>query len=182
MKKNLFNGGFTLVEILVVIMIVALLVTMAMPMYEKTVEKSRMTESRTMLKKILESKLRTLDNMDQTNYSSGLFGFENLDVSVPCINTSTGAKLSRCSGNVVSTKDFTYNLLPSGSIPGGSTANIANAVCAVRRTGDYAGVNFLFLGELETDPSKEKFFCNNGGVTDGCNVYGLDSTGSAWCR
>ena len=42
MKKNLFNGGFTLVEILVVIMIVALLVTMAMPMYEKTVEKSRL--------------------------------------------------------------------------------------------------------------------------------------------
>ena len=150
-------------------------------MYEKTVEKSRMTESRTMLKKILESKLRTLDNMDKTNYSSGLFGFENLDVSVPCVNAS-GEKLSRCAGDVVATKDFTYKLLPTGSIPGGSTANIANAVCAVRRSGDYAGVNFLYLGELETNADKSKFFCNNGGVTDGCAVYGLDSTGSAWCR
>ena len=181
MKKNLFNGGFTLVEILVVIMIVALLVTMAMPMYEKTVEKSRMTESRTMLKKILESKLRILDNMDTVNYSSGLFGFENLDVSVPCVNSS-GEKLSRCAGTSIMTKDFTYKLLPTGTIPGGSTATMANAVCAVRRSGDYAGVNFLYLGELETDPNKSKFFCNNGGVTDGCAVYGLDSTGSAWCR
>ena len=181
MKKHLGNGGFTLVEILVVIMIVAMLVTMAMPMYEKTVEKSRMTESRTMLKKILESKLRTLDNMDTVNYSSGLFGFQNLDVSVPCVKAS-GEKLSRCAGTSVMTKDFTYKLLPSGTIPGGSSANIANAVCAVRRTGDYAGVNFLYLGELETDASKEKFFCNNGGVTNGCEVYGLSSTGSAWCR
>ena len=37
--------GFTLVEILVAVMIVTLLVTMAVPMYDKTVEKSRMAEA-----------------------------------------------------------------------------------------------------------------------------------------
>ena len=41
--------GFTLVEILVAVMIMALLVTMAVPMYDRTVEKSRMAEARTLM-------------------------------------------------------------------------------------------------------------------------------------
>ncbi len=172
--------GFTLVEILVVVMIVSLLVTMAVPMYEKTVEKSRMAEARTLMKKILESKLRTLDSMDRDTYSSGLFGFENLDVSIPCVDSSSGARLSRCTGSTIYTKDFKYTLLPTGSVSG-STATLANGVCAVRRKGDNAGVNFLYLGELETNANKEKFLCNNGSSGGSCDLYGLDSAASGWC-
>ena len=172
--------GFTLVEILVAVMIVTLLVTMAVPMYDKTVEKSRMAEARTLMKKILESKLRTLDMMDKENYASGLFGFENLDVSIPCVNASTGARLSRCTGETLYTKDFKYTILPSGSVSG-SEAKIVNAVCAVRRKGDNAGVNFLYLGELETNSDRESFLCNNGSSGGSCDLYGLDSTASGWC-
>lgn len=173
--------GFTLVEILVAVMIVVLLVTMAVPMYDKTVEKSRMAEARTVMKKILESKLRILDSIGTEVYAARLFGFQNLDVSIPCIDASTGQRLSRCTGNTIYTKDFKYTLIPSGSVPG-SRATIINAVCAVRRKGDNAGVNFLYLGELETDPDREKFLCNNGSSSGSCEVYGLDSVGtSAWC-
>ena len=172
--------GFTLVEILVAVMIVSLLVTMAVPMYDKTVEKSRMAEDRTLMKKILESKLRTLDNMDRENYANGLFGFENLDVTIPCVDASTGARLTRCTGNTLYTKDFKYTLLPQGSVSG-STATIINGVCAVRRKGDNAGVNFLYLGELETNSNRDNFLCNDGAGDGSCDVYGLDSTASGWC-
>lgn len=176
MKNCLHKKGFTLVEILVAVMIVVLLVTMAVPLYEKTVEKSRMAEARTMLKKILDAKLRTLDNMEEVAYTgSNMFGFENLDISVPCAE-------GNCRGVSVKTKDFTYTLLPTGTLSGFS-GTLANAVCAARRTGDNQGVNFLYLGELETDSSRDKFLCNNGGVTDGCAAYGLSATsGTAWCR
>ena len=172
--------GFTLVEILVAVMIMALLVTMAVPMYDRTVEKSRMAEARTLMKKIMESKLRTLDSMDKDVYSEDLFGFENLDVSIPCVDSSTGARLSRCTGNTIYTKDFKYTLLPTGSTFG-SVATLANTVCAVRRKGDNAGVNFLYLGELETDSSRDKLLCNNGSSGGSCEVYGLDSKSSGWC-
>lgn len=168
--------GFTLVEILVAVMIVTLLVTMAVPMYDKTVEKSRMAEARTLMKKMLESKLRTLDNMDQENYSSGLFGFEHLDISVPCVDSTTGASIARCTGATIYTKDFKYTLLPTGSVSG-SSAEVANGVCAVRRKGDNKGTAFLYLGELETDPDREKFLCSG----SMCEAYGMDSTGTAWC-
>ena len=36
--------GFTLMEILVSVMILAILITMSVPMYERTVEKSRLAE------------------------------------------------------------------------------------------------------------------------------------------
>ena len=140
MKNCLHKKGFTLVEILVAVMIVVLLVTMAVPLYEKTVEKSRMAEARTMLKKILDAKLRTLDNMETADYTSEKFGFKHLDISIPCAEND-------CSGASISTKDFTYTLLPTGTLSG-SSATLANAVCAARRTGDNKGVNFLYLDNV----------------------------------
>ena len=163
--------GFTLVEILVSVMIVTMLVAMAVPMYEKTVEKSRMAEVRTLLKEIYEAKMRTLDAAEKDTFSSGLFGFESLDVALVCVNPSTGSRMTRCTGADIYTKDFKYSLLPTG---------YPNAVCAVRRKGDNAGVAFLYVGE-EGAVNGEKFFCNNGSSGGSCDAYGLDSTGSAWC-
>lgn len=163
--------GFTLVEILVAVMIITLLVAMAVPMYEKTVEKSRIAEVRTLLKEIYESKMRTLDAMDREHYAMGLFGFEALDVSIPCVDPSTGAKLNRCTGTDIYTKDFKYSI---------RTAPRPDAVCAVRRKGDNAGVAFMYLGD-EGAINQEKFLCTNGNMGGSCESYGLESTGSAWC-
>lgn len=164
--------GFTLVEILVAVMIITMLVAMSVPMYEKTVEKSRMAEVRALLKQIMESKMRILDAMDRDTYSSGLFGFEALDVAIPCVNATSGALLSRCEGDTIYTKDFKYSLSPTGAS--------ANAVCAERRSGDNMGVQFLYLGE-EASGTDEKFLCNNGASGGSCELYGLESTGTRWC-
>ena len=131
-----------------------------------------MAEVRALLKQIMESKMRVLDAMDRDTYSSGLFGFEALDISIPCINQSSGALLSRCEGDTIYTKDFKYSLAPTGTS--------SNAVCAERRKGDNAGVQFLYLGE-EATGVQEKFFCNDGSSGGSCELYGLESSGSAWC-
>lgn len=169
--------GFTLVEILIAVMITVILVTMAVPIYNKTIEKSRISEARAMMKQILEAKLRMLDATDHTVYDTSYFGFENLDFTQPCVSKTNA------NGHVVtcSSKAFKYVLNPTGSIYG-SNDKVTNAVCAVRLGGDNRGTNFLYLGELETDPDNDKFLCNKGGNTsDTCEPYGLTSTGSAWC-
>lgn len=163
------NKGFTLVEILIAVLIMGVLVTMAVPMYEKTIEKSRIAEARAHLKRIYDAKIRLLDDMEQTtyNFSTPPFGFENLDFAFDCTSPAgeTPHKVT------CSTDDFKYVLNPTGS-------GNQNFVCAVRRRGDYAGVNFLFTGQEDTD----KFFCNNGGVTNGCDVFGMPSNNTGpWC-
>lgn len=164
--------GFTLVEILMAVLILAVLVTMAFPLYEQAIEKSRISDARTTLKKLHESKMRIMDTLDKQTYNTDMFGFENLDFSLPC---TEGTQKNEEETHVIScsTKDFTYVINPTGE---------PNGVCAVRRTGDYKGVNFLYLGDLETDANK-KFRCNNGPKWASCNVYGLTNTEveEAWC-
>lgn len=171
------NKGFTLVEILVAVMITAILITMAVPIYDKTIEKSRISEARVVLKQLLEAKLRMLDAADKETYSPSYFGFENLEFAIPCVSsTSSNGHKVTCS-----TKAFKFVLNPSGTVYG-STDKVTNAVCAVRLGGDNKGTTFLFLGELETDADNDKFLCNKGtNSSDTCEAYGLTSTGSAWC-
>ena len=170
------NKGFTLVEILIAVMITAILVTMAVPIYDKTIEKSRISEARTVLKQVLEAKLRMLDSIDKELYSSSYFGFENLDFSFPCVSsTSENGHKVTCSS-----KAFKFVLNPTGSA-NGSTNKATNAVCAVRLGGDNKGTTFLYLGELESNAENAKFLCNDGTSSGGCDAYGLISTGSSWC-
>ncbi len=158
------DGGFTLMEILVAVLILTILITMAVPMYERTVEKSRLAEVSTLLKRISESKLRTMDSRNITQYYASPFGMEELDITVP------------------PSDDFYYGLYPK---------SFSNAVCARRLRGDNAGTVFLYLGETApeychvggkgTDVCKEylssgrKLFCQNATGTTSCDAYGLSS-------
>ena len=178
--------GFTLVEVLTVVVITGVLVAMAVPMYEKSMEKSRMAEVRTVMAKILDAKLRMMDELNIYAYNND-FGAQNLDVVFACASGT-------CEGTSFSTEHFTFSLKPSGTMPAGVTwrdsestgvsKSLANGICAVRRKGENKGVAFLYLGELSEDPSK-RLFCNDSGKTDsnsdGCLNYGMTSTGSKWC-
>ena len=162
--------GFTLVEILVAVMIVTILVAMAVPMYEKTIEKSRLSEAYSRLKQIYDAKVRLMDEMEITTYTTARFGLENLDYTFNC---SQGHSTSNSHRVKCATEDFTYVIDPIG------TGQI-NFVCAARRIGDNAGVNFLY----GVDASGAPFIkCNQGGVNKGCEAFGLhnEEGSSAWC-
>lgn len=159
------KAGFTLVETLVTVMIVVVLVTISVPMYERAVKKSRLAEVSAELKKIGDSKLRTMDARGITTFSSTSFGFDALDVKS---KTSSSA--------------FTYHLYP---------ATYPNAVCAKSNANNTI---LLYLGDMaeEICPSNqmypfgslcarvqrgEKLFCSG---TD-CELYGMDSVPVGSC-
>ncbi len=168
------RGGFTMMEILVAVMILAILITMSVPMYERTIEKSRLAEVSALLKRLSESKLRTMDSMNLIQYTTDSFGLNQLDIKNP------------------NSADFSYSLYPS-SYP--------NAVCATRSRGDNQGTVFLYLGDTaqeyctnssssvynstvcaEYRNSGRKLFCQNRTASTSCDTYGLSSYNVGNCN
>ena len=97
-RNKLSNGvreqssltGFTMIELIIVIIIIAILATIAVPMYDKTVEHSRITEALSTLNAIHKAQMRyalendvyatDLTDLDINVTSEGEFFNFNLDV------------------------------------------------------------------------------------------------------
>lgn len=159
MKKN----GFTLMELLVAIVIMTMLITMAVPLYEKTVEKSRAAEARALLKKMSDSKQRLLVSMEMDDWSTipTAFTANSLDVSTPGTPYGTGAEAR------LHTKYFAYRFFPAGRI---------SDMCARRLSGDTAGVAFWY----SPGGTGGQFFCT--GSNEQCAIYGMKASGSMPCN
>lgn len=159
MKKN----GFTLMELLVAVVIMTMLITMAVPLYEKTVEKSRAAEARALLKKMSDSKQRLLVSMEMDDWSTipTAFTANSLDVSTPGTPYGTGAEAR------LHTKYFAYRFFPAGRV---------SDMCARRLSGDTAGVAFWY------SPGRTggQFFCT--GSNEQCAIYGMKASGSMPCN
>lgn len=149
--------GFTLVEVLTAVLIVIILVTMAVPMYERAVEKSHKAEVSVNLKRLSESKIRTMTARNIYTFGDQ-FTLNQLDMTNP------------------DSKDFKYSLSP---------VSFPNDVCAKRCRGDYKGTVFLYLGEESCDCNNingfppcmrycagEKLLCSG----PGCDAYGMTDT------
>lgn len=147
------NTGFTLVEILTAVVIVTILITIAVPLYEKTIERSRMAEARSILAKLQDAKLYAMDNMGCPMYSATAAvcpRLEHLNVAYGGADTI---------GTSFNGDAFRFSL-----IPGGSDASVPawwrNAVCARRLGGDYAGTIFLYAAPgVQTADSPAVFLC-----------------------
>ena len=159
MKNTKNKRGFTLVEILTAVIIVAILTVMAMPLYEKTIERSRLAEARTIMNRLQAAKLAAMENMGCDSYSSSSTQCPKLQHLNVAFTTSTGTKFS--------TKDFTYSLVSS---------TYPNGICAKRLTGDYAGTIFAYYG-LRQDGGDAVFACKG----THCEDYGFDNTSSLSC-
>lgn len=159
MKKN----GFTLMELLVAVVIMTMLITMAVPLYEKTVEKSRAAEARALLKKMSDSKQRLLVSMEMDDWSTipTAFTANSLDVSTPGTPYGTGAEAR------LHTKYFAYRFFPAGRI---------SDMCARRLSGDTAGVAFWY----SPGGTGGQFFCT--GSNEQCAIYGMKASGSMPCN
>lgn len=158
--------GFTLIELLVAVLIMTMLIAMAVPMYEKTIEKSRGAEARALLKKIADSKLRMLDAMGQDQFVSSnipsSFTGNSLDVQNP------GTMAGKGSNATLTTDAFTYRFFP--------TAN-PNWICCSRKDGDTAGVSFWYDNTGELGGS---FWCTGG--EEKCAIYGMPSVNNTSCN
>lgn len=159
MKKN----GFTLMELLVAVVIMTMLITMAVPLYEKTVEKSRAAEARALLKKMSDSKQRLLVSMEMDDWSTipTAFTANSLDVSTPGTPYGTGAEAR------LHTKYFAYKFFPAGRV---------SDMCARRLSGDTAGVAFWY----SPGGTGGHFFCT--GSNEQCAIYGMKASGSMPCN
>ena len=155
--------GFTLIEILTAVIIVAILTVMAMPLYEKTIERSRLAEARTIMNRLQEAKLAAMDNMDCDTYDS-------TSSKCPKLQHLGASFVSSASGTTFQTKDFTYSLAPTAT-------NCANGISATRRGGDYKDTVFVYYG-MRQDGREAVFACTAGS----CDAYGFDKDTNLNCN
>lgn len=92
--------GFTLIELLIVVLIIGILVAIALPQYEKSVEKSRMSEAVTNARAIFQANQRYYLATGQ--YTTDL---RNLDIGIQ--GTSVGS--------AINTKYFHYYAWTDGN-------------------------------------------------------------------
>ena len=161
--------GFTLAEILVAVIIVAILAVMAMPLYEKTIERSHLAEARTIMNRLQEAKWNAMDNMECDNY---VYSSEE-PVSCPRLEHLRVAFTTKdgttAKGRTFQTKYFQYSLSDAGD-------TYRNGICAKRIGGDNDGTVFAYYG-LRRDKKQAEFKCKG----SSCEDYGFSSTDGLNC-
>ena len=102
--------GFTLMELLITVLILGILMTIALPQYTRSLERSRATEAMTGIKALNDAVYAYAAERDSSNMCPD--SFRRLLITLPgTLSTS---------GDVITTKDFTYtlNAATSALVPG----------------------------------------------------------------
>lgn len=132
------RAGFTLLEVLVVVLILGILTSIALPNYRRSLERTRVAETQSLLRAIYDSRERGAMERNYDSYSvmpsSSKFGFNKLDITVK--GTFSGTNKTQ-----LTTANFRYDM--------SSTPLTATAI-----KGDYTGAKVSYDGQ--------QFTCTNG--------------------
>ena len=101
------KSGFTLTEILTAVIIIAILTVMAVPLYEKTIERSHLAEAQTLLNRLQTAKNQAMDNMECSSYDVS-------QTNCPQLKHLNLSFKSECAGSSTS---FVPSILGTPSIP-----------------------------------------------------------------
>ncbi len=152
-------GGFTLIELLVVVLIIGILASVALPQYTKAVEKSRVTEAKTIMKSMWDAKQVYRLAKGGTTWS-----FDDLDVGF------TNADGSPATGTSFSTKNWEFKLGDYWCMEGGSNTQPAT-----------------YAKRINTNTPYELMYCSLTGVrcmdtrvgtAGNCKIAGFSRTAS----
>ena len=123
--------GFTLIELLVVVLIIGILAAVALPQYEVSVEKSRITEALTVLKKISDN-MEICSLSGEVNLNECDF-FEDLPLNVQDTNNAEGKDFNYVawviSGAVRTNEAYSIQIVPPAARRLGVSDTIPNRFC-----------------------------------------------------
>ncbi|MBP5616883.1 MAG: prepilin-type N-terminal cleavage/methylation domain-containing protein [Elusimicrobiaceae bacterium] len=185
MQLTKTRHGFTLAEILTAVIIVTILTLMAVPMYEKTIERSHLAEARTIMLKLQEAKLAAMDNMGCVlGYQSGSGNYCPAAKQPKLAHLGLAFTGGSTKNYSFQTKYFRYSIFPSGPT-GAANYRYSNGVCAVRTGGDNDGVMFIYMSDaaVRQDYHRAGFLCIDSSGQNRCEVYGMETTsGTFTCK
>ncbi len=136
--------GFTLIELLVVVLIIGILAAIALPQYQKSVEKSRITEAVIILRAIADA---NRNYYLSTNKWATATQLNLLDIKIPGTNDNTWGD------ERIKTKDFVYS--PCGNDKQGIQIARANRINGLGSSEETWGYSYYLW--LDQD---NKLHCN----------------------
>ena len=180
------NTGFTLTEILTAVVIVTILVTMAVPLSEKTIERSRLAEARTIMAKLEDSKLQAMDQMGCLEATAASTRHYTPSVGACPKLRHLGVGFADKFGSYLNNLAFDtdawhYSIFPQndGEEMESELPWFHDGVCARRRGGDYQGTVFFYLAPgikpgVDAKPVGAQFECYG----THCEDYGMSDSSS----
>ena len=153
MLNNRRKKAFTLIELLVVVLIIGILAAVALPQYQKSVEKSKTAQARTLIASLVQAQDRY--KMNNGSYAES---FSLLDIDLPGGYTGSTPWLNapNVPGAVKETRsgaEWTLQLATSASDPG------SLAIMMGRIAGRYKGTGFIYWLNASNSDINRRILC-----------------------